>query len=222
MDKQNLLIVITFLATSIFAQIPEKVQEAFNNFEADSIYNYAYLKKTTDPDGSMLESYNPKASKEKWQLLTVNNEQAAPERIKKYNKEKNISGSPKRESRRFELNENTMQDFQIMKETDGEILYSFNLIPEENDKIDQLKGEITLQKDTGWIQRIKVYNQAPFSPALPVRIDTFRMNMEYQRLKDTNAIKLKTIQTRIKARAFVFKKIDTKVTEKYYNYKLIE
>lgn len=45
MDKQNLLIVITFLATSLFAQIPEKVQEAFNNFEADSIYNYAYLKK---------------------------------------------------------------------------------------------------------------------------------------------------------------------------------
>lgn len=222
MDKQNLLIVITFLATSLFAQIPVKVREAFNNFEADSVYNYAYHKKTTDPDGSMLESYNPMASKGKWQLLTVNNEQAAPERIKNYDKEKNISADPKRESRRFEFNENTMQDFQIMKETDDEIVFSFNLITEENDKIDQLKGKITLQKDPGWIQRIIVYNQAPFSPALPVKIYTFRMNMEYQRLKDTNAIKLKTIQTRIKARAFVFKKIDTKVTEEYYNYKLIK
>jgi len=221
-NKKTYLLIFIILSNFLFAQIPEKILEAFNNLEADSIYVYAFHKKTTDPEGSILESYNPNARQKKWQLLSVNNQKADPERLKKYQEEMNESDHARRESRRFDFNEKTMQDFQIINETDQVIFYTFRLKPEENDKIDELKGEITLHKNPGWIERIKVYNQAPFSPALPVKIDTFKMDMKYQRLKDTKAIKLKTIQTRIKARAFVFKKIDTKVTQEYFNYELVE
>jgi len=223
--KKYLLSIISVLSVSFLnAEIPQALEKAFNKMEKDSVFKYAYYRKTINQQESMLESYNPAASEdERWKLISINDNQPDPRRIEEYNSNKNNSKQPGRNSRNFAFDRKHMKNFQIITESDSSIVYGFDLENQKNKKMaEYLTGEIILHKNSDWIRQISLYNQAPFSPAFSVKIDTFRMAIKYHKLVETGAVKIKTITTRIKAKAFLVKKINTEVKQEYFNYRLIK
>ncbi|MCF7886543.1 MAG: hypothetical protein K9M80_08610 [Candidatus Marinimicrobia bacterium] len=223
--KKYLIYLLPFvLGNILFAKMPDKIEKVFNKMEADTVFKYAYHKKTIGPEDTILESYNPELPIDnRWNLISVNGKEPEQERIEQYQKRKEQIAEVNGNSRQLRFTNEDMKDFQLINDSNGILTYIFQFAPDENDKVaEHLQGEIKIDKKIDVIKRIKMYNKAPFSPAFSVKIDTFSMVIEYQQMKATGACKISQVQTKVKGKAFVFKKIETDVEEEYFNYVLVE
>ena len=225
MMNKILIILISFaLIKPVAGKTPEPLAKAFEKMEADSIYTYAYLTKTVNRNASFSESYNPERPiGQRWKLLSVHGEDADRKKINKSIIEKNRLEKSHKENSRRKLDEKDMQNFKLLNDSSNILIYSFELNPKENKKMAEfVEGQIMIDESQNRIQEITMYNKAPFSPALSVNIDLFRMNMKFQKQDQTGANKIKSVYTKIKGTALVFKKIDQEVKIEYFDYKLID
>jgi len=220
-------IVVVFIilsADSLLADIPKTLEIAFKNMEADTIFSYAFYKRTVQEDKTILESYDPSLPKGKrWKLISVKGKEFNREKIEEQLDKKNEVEKSNENTEGTQISMEDMKNFKLINESNGVLTYSFKLNSEQNDKMAKfVDGEILVEKNQNRIKEIKMYNQSPFSPALSVKIDTFNVDMKFEEIHDTGTNKIKSVNTKVKGKALIFKNIDQEVKEEYFNYNLVE
>src|SRR6056297_228745 len=112
-----------FLANILIADIPQPIEEAFNNMEADTLFQYAFQKRTLSKEQSFLESYDPsRPPGQKWQLISVS-EGTDRDKIQEQIDKKNQRENPNK-GKNISISEEDMQGFKLIDETNNVLTYS--------------------------------------------------------------------------------------------------
>ncbi|MBN2282230.1 MAG: hypothetical protein JXQ65_16730 [Candidatus Marinimicrobia bacterium] len=210
------------LAGSLLAQTPEIVTAAFEKVNADTVHQYRFKKSVRASDNTQILQYDPtQEGSDCWQLISVNDQPPDKNQLREFYKEMSKNGKDSNKSLSFDTKD--MKDFLLLQETSKIMEYAFAINGDEDDKMaENLKCSLCINKSDTTINRIAMLLTEPVSPMISVKIDEFRVEMVFDKIAETGSTLIKETQTRIKGKAMVFKEIDENVTEKYFDYQLVE
>jgi len=219
---RKLLFVLLVFSSLIFAQTPEIVTTAFAKMEADSVHQYSYMKSVQSTETLRIMKYDPtREGSDCWELVSINGENPNKKELKAFYKE--MSGNSDSKNKSISMDSDDMINFSIVNDLDNHIEYSFNMEGDEDDKMaDALTCTISLNKIDSTITKMTMYITETLSPMVSVKIEEFKIEMNFDKLAQTGSTLIQETKTRIKGQAMVFKKIDENVTETYFDYKLVD
>jgi hypothetical protein len=221
MKKKNIFIVI-LLSNFIFAEeIPKIVQNCFDKMAADSVHSYAYRKTVSTPEETRIISFDPSLEKgDQWQLLSINGNPPNKKELKKFYKE--TSYQPDGDQQGNTMTSDDMYDFSVVNETEEEIVFLCK-IENENEKMqDKMACKIQICKADTTLKSLKMELTEPVSPVISVKLEEFSMEMDFFKMKETGASLIQQASTSVKGKAMLFKELNEQVTERYYDYRLVD
>ncbi len=150
-------------------ELPEPLQRALALQESQRSTQWSFIRETNDEEGHYIESYDPDVPEgERWTLLRFNGKPPSKKALRRYESEYEEL-SDRESPTDFDLNElMDATSIVLSRETDQTVDYEFQ--PQADDEEDaeivkHLLGTLSIDKQSGHVQRVRIQNKRDFSPA---------------------------------------------------------
>ncbi len=187
---------------------------------------YAYQKETLSGEYQRLERFDPSLPKgERWQLVTVNGQAPGEERLGEYREQQ----ADWQQGYRLGdvLDQSVLQNIELSEQQAGWQRYRFTPQASAGDdeafrKIaEQLTGELVFRQSPSCRIEYRLYNEKPFKPMTGVKIKQFELSIVLEPLAAGELFYPKSVQQRIKGKAFLVKSVDETSEVRYSGHEMV-
>lgn len=219
---------LLLFAPALRAEAPSLVERAIENMERTDIEDWSYVVTTSRGGRKTIERHDAsKPEDARWQLLLKNGEPPTADELNEYLGAKRDQAD-RRKRRGPEKGENEISgmvdtsSLELLAEDDLRATYSFRMkIDDEEDRefADHVEGTLVIDKALPHVERLEMRSIGEIKPATGVKISEFHVLMRFDHDVATGSILPLTIETTVKGRAFLVKKLDEDIAVSFTEYR---
>ena len=216
-----LLLSCLVVCNALRGELPRDMLAALDHFRTEGAPGYAYEQVSEGEGHSRREAFSPLGAEGlHWTLLSVDGHLPSEGELREYRLSK-LQRSSATNAPRLEKQLDRSSG-EVLEEKGGQLRCRFRLLPEGGDEsLRQLAVDCTLDRASGSILRIEIFNTERLSPSLVVRIDSMRTVLEYSAQSAAEPSHLLHADIRVEGRAFWLKSLNQHLSVTWSNYKKI-
>ena len=209
--------------------LKHKISQAIEKFEQTKRENWQYqVTRYENEEGdvtSSIEQFSPTNKEgEQWNLIRINGEAPTSKQIKSFREKKQKNRKKQKEGTSYSvaLREIINQDsLEFISEDNGYLKMGFKVYLDKlgEDTNDKLQGELSYNKQLGFIESMTITNNATFSPMFSAKITDFKLTFTFTSIN--NQVLPLQQDMAMKGSFAFFTKIDEVSTDSYSNYNFV-
>ena len=205
------------------------LQEATHALDNDFASQWAFTETSIESETKTIARFDPaKPEGERWHLLTVDDRSPTDEEIAEFIEDKQDESFNDDSDEQVDSNngvDNMVEpdSLELIEETDDHWLFSFE--PSEDDEDEKflkfIDATLRIAKDGPYVEYIHLQSNKPFRPQFGVKVHEFVTRLEFGPAAMGGPIVPLSVDTRIKARAFLVAGVDETFSMLFSDYEFV-
>lgn len=224
---------ISLPAVAAQPELPPLVERALETMERSEQDGYAYTMKMSEPGKSSLAHFDPaKPAGKTWELLQKDGKAPTAKEVESFRKERAEREKKRAEQKKEEKEKSRGGDkelreliapgsVQLISETSERASYRFRMRSDDEDEqamVESIRGTLVVSKAGPHVESLDLASTGEMKPITGVKISEFHLRLTFFPPDAHGRALPATIQSKVKGRAMLVKKIDQDMSVTFSDY----
>ena len=215
-------VLLLLVSASLVAAPHPLAVQALDRMDSIDNEGWSYTVTTRSKEGTKIERYDAsKPEGARWTLVQKEGRAPKASELRKYQKEKADQAKRRKEDKSDDDQDVDRSTIRLISEDGESATFSFRLRSEGRlaaGFTDHISGTLLVSKAGGWPRSFELSSAGSFRPIPGVKVDEFRLAMNFRRDPQSGDILFNSIESRVRGRAFGVKSLDDDVVVSFSDF----